>query len=118
MFVSLYCSFCDFNILSDAKRAGLKNYAAIFRDNDFYTSLFLTIKFAVCSVPLRLLAALAVALILFRNTKMTPVYRAVFYFPSIIGCSVAIAILWKRLFAADGLINSLFGTRGGWIGNI
>lgn len=117
MFVSLYYSFCDFNILSDARWTGLKNYAAIFRDDDFYDSLFLTLKFAVFSVPLRLLAALAVAILLFRSTRMTPIYRAVFYFPSIIGSSVAIAILWKRLFAADGLINSLFGTDIGWIGN-
>lgn len=42
MFVSLYYSFCDFNILSEARWVGLKNYTAIFRDNDFYTSLFLT----------------------------------------------------------------------------
>ena len=117
MFVSLYYSFCDFNIISDAKWVGLDNYKAIFKDDDFYQSLLLTIKFVVISVPLRLLAALAVALILFRNTKMTALYRAAFYFPSIVGSSVAIAILWKRLFAADGLINRIFGTNIGWTGS-
>lgn len=117
MFVSLYYSFCDFNIISDAKWIGLKNYIEIFQDEDFYQSLLITIKFAIISVPLRLLAALAVALILFKNTKLTPLYRAVFYFPSIIGSSVAIAILWRRLFAADGLINTILGIRIGWLGN-
>lgn len=117
MLVSLYYSFCDFNIISSPKWVGLKNFVEIFHDKDFYHSLFITIQFVIISVPLRLLAALAVALILFKSTKLTPLYRAVFYFPSIIGSSVAIAILWKRLFATDGLINKFLGLNVGWIGS-
>ena len=49
MFVSLYYSFCDFNIISDAKWIGLKNYIEIFQDEDFYQSLLITIKFIFLS---------------------------------------------------------------------
>ena len=49
-----------------------------------------------------------------------PLYRAIFYLPSLIGTSVAIAVLWRQLFARDGLVNTLlweaFGIQGpSWI---
>ena len=61
---------------------------------------------------MRLVFALAVAVILVRNTRMTPIYRAVYYLPSIIGGSVAVSILWKRIFATDGVINALLAAVG------
>ena len=39
-----------------------------------------------------------------------------YYLPSIIGSSVAVAILWKRMFASDGVINGLFGLDIAWLG--
>ena len=63
-------------------------------------------------MPLRLIFALLVAMILVRPTKATGFYRAAYYLPSIIGGSVAVAILWKRMFAPDGVINSLLGLIG------
>ena len=87
--MSLYYSLTDYNILSHIK------------------SLFVTIFYTFISVPMRLVFALAVAVILVRNTRMTPIYRAVYYLPSIIGGSVAVSILWKRIFATDGVINAL-----------
>lgn len=68
--------------------------------------------YALVSVPLRLTFALIVALILLRNTKATGFYRAAYYLPSIIGGSVAISILWKRLFAEDGTFNHLLQAIG------
>ena len=49
-----------------------------------------------------------------------PLYRAIFYLPSLLGASVAIAVLWRQLFAGDGLVNTilwqLFGIQGpSWI---
>ena len=63
------------------------------------------------------------ALILLRNTKLTAVYRAAYYLPSIIGGSVAVAILWKRMFAIDGTFNSVLQAVGinckiAWLGNV
>ena len=64
------------------------------------------------SVPLRLVFALIVALILVRPTKAVGFYRAAYYLPSIIGGSVAISVLWRRMFAVDGVVNSLLGLIG------
>lgn len=124
MLLSAYYAFCDYNILSPAEWSGLKNFIRIFtKDSKFIKSLSVTMYYAIVSVPLRLTFALIVALILLRNTKLTSVYRAAYYLPSIIGGSVAVAILWKRMFAIDGTINTLLQNIGidctlAWLGNV
>ncbi len=122
MGISLYYSFCDYNILSPPVFAGLKNYIKMFQDETFYKTIGVTLYFALVSVPLRLVFALIVALILFKTTKATGLYRAAYYLPSIIGGSVAVSILWKRMFAIDGVINKLLGALGlpsefSWLGD-
>ena len=71
------------------------------------------------SVPLQLALALALAMVLDRGLRGLAFYRSVFYLPSLLGGSVAIAILWRQIFGADGLVNQvlgLFGIEGqGWI---
>lgn len=123
MAMSLYYSFCEFEILDTPRFVGLDNYIKMFTEDEvFYQSLFVTFFYAFVSVPLRLLFALLVALILVRNTRLTGFYRAAYYLPSIIGGSVAISILWKRLFAEDGTINRLLQLIGidchySWLGS-
>ena len=72
------------------------------------------------SVPLKLAVALALAMALDRGVRGVAVYRAIFYLPSLLGASVAIAILWRQIFGADGLVNQLLfltlGINGpGWV---
>lgn len=118
MGLSLYYSLCKYNILSPPEFIGLGNYAKMFSDETFYKSILVTFRFAFVSVPLRLIFALAVAMLLLRSTKATGFYRAAFYLPSIIGGSVAVSILWKRMFAIDGVINGIFNMEGySWLGN-
>ena len=108
MGMSLYYSFCEFEILGAPKFIGLGNYVKMFtEDETFYKSISVTFFYALGSVPLRLVFALIVALILKQTTKATGIYRAAYYLPSIIGGSVAISILWKRLFAEEGTFNHL-----------
>ena len=123
MGMSLYYSFCEFEILGAPKFIGIENYIKMFtEDETFYKSISVTFFYALVSVPLRLTFALIVALILLRNTKATGFYRAAYYLPYIIGGSVAISILWKRLFAEDGTFNHLLQAIGvnshfSWLGN-
>lgn len=123
MGLSLYYSFCEYNILSPAQFTGTGNYIKMFTgDKTFWRAVKATFYFAFVSVPLRLLFALVVALILFHQMKMTGIYRAAYYLPSILGGSVAVSILWKRMFAADGVVNILLNSVGvdihfNWLGN-
>ena len=116
MGLSIYYSFCSYNIVKPERWVGLENFFSMFRDEDFYNSLWVTLKFAFLSVPLKLTFALIVALILLKGTRLTPFYRAAYYLPSILGSSVAVAILWKRMFGVDGLINKIFGLNIAWLG--
>ena len=122
MGVSLYYSFCDYDILSPPVFTGLKNFISMFQDETFFNTLKVTFFFAFVSVPLKLLFALIVAMLLLENSKMSGFYRAAYYLPSIIGGSVAVSILWKRMFAMDGVVNKLLGMMGiqtsfSWLGD-
>ena len=122
MGISLYYSFCDYDILSPPVFTGLKNFISMFQDETFFKTLKVTFFFAFVSVPLKLLFALIVALLLLENSKMSGFYRAAYYLPSIIGGSVAVSILWKRMFAMDGVVNKLLGMAGiqtsfSWLGD-
>lgn len=122
MILSFGFSFTRYNILESPVFIGLENYITMFTaDKKFWKVFGVTMYYVVFSVPLRLLMALMVALLLVRNTKLSGFYRAVYYLPSIIGSSVAVAILWKRMFAADGVINALLQAIGipsevAWLG--
>lgn len=123
MGISLYYSFCDYNILTPAVFSGAKNYIKMFTDDEVWRkSIQVTFYFALVSVPLRLIFALIVAMLLLKTTKATGFYRAAYYLPSIIGGSVAVAVLWKRIWATNGVINTLLNTIGiktsfAWLGN-
>jgi multiple sugar transport system permease protein len=122
MLASLYLSFTDFNLLQPPNWVGASNYVRMFTaDPKFRASMQVTLFFVVFSVPLKLAFALGVALLLNRGMRGLPLYRALFYLPSLLGASVAIAILWRQIFSGDGLVNdflSLFGIEGpSWISN-
>lgn len=121
MGMSLYYSFCDYNILSPPVFTGLENFKHMLQDATFFKTLKVTFFFAFVSVPLKLLFALFVAMLLLKNSKLSGFYRAAYYLPSIIGGSVAVSVLWKRMFSSDGVINSLLQAVGvncsvSWLG--
>ncbi|MFK4812189.1 carbohydrate ABC transporter permease [Devosia sp. ZW T5_3] len=122
MITSFYLSFTNFDLLQAPQWVGANNYIRMFTaDPKFSASMRVTLFFVVFSVPLKLAFALAVAMLLNRGIKGLPMYRALFYLPSLLGASVAIAILWRQIFAGDGLVNKLlamFGIIGpSWISN-
>ena len=119
---SFYLSFTNFDLLTPARWTGLDNYVRMFTaDPKFSASMRVTLLFVLFSVPLKLAFALGVALLLNRGMRGLPTYRAIFYLPSLLGASVAIAVLWRRLFAGDGMVNqllALIGIQGpSWISN-
>jgi len=127
MIASLYLSFTNYNLLKDPLKnpppwVGLQNYTTMFADAAFWNSFRVTVVYVVVGVPVQLAFALALALFLNRGMRGLSVYRAIFYLPSLMGGSVAIAILWRQLFSKDGLFNgflALFGITNttGWIGH-
>ncbi len=108
MGLSLYYSFCKYDIQTAPQWIGLDNYIRIFtKDTVFTKALGVTCYFALVGTPLKVIFALIVALILNHNSKAIGLYRAVYYLPSIIGGSVAVAILWRRVFESNGTLNAI-----------
>lgn len=110
---SLYLSFTNYDLVSSPTWIGADNYVRIATaDPKFEASMRVTLTFVLLSVPLKLAFALAIAMMLNRGLRGLTVYRAIFYLPSLLGTSVAIAVLWRQLFASEGLVNNLLGYFG------
>ncbi len=120
---SLYLAFTDYNLTSAPEWIGLENFQTMFfNDRRYWKSVKATFFYVFTAVPARLIFALAVAMILNNGRRGISFYRAAYYSPSIIGGSVAVALMWRRIFASDGLFNAVmngvFGLElsGAWIG--
>ncbi|WP_226037414.1 carbohydrate ABC transporter permease [Aquibacillus saliphilus] len=121
MISSLYLSFTNYDLLTSPEWIGIGNYTDLFGDRVFKKSVEVTLVFVIVGVPLQLLGALLVAVLLNQKLRGLGFYRTIYYIPSLLGGSVAIAILWKNIFGLDGLINDFlawFGIQGeGWVSN-
>jgi multiple sugar transport system permease protein len=120
---SLYLSFTSYDLIGAPRWIGLANYERIATsDPKFAAAMKVTFAYVVMAVPLKLVFALLIATALNRGVKGLTVYRAIFYLPSLLGASVAIAVLWRTLFAGDGLVNGFlrwaFDYQGpSWVSN-
>ncbi len=122
MGMSLYYACTDYNILSAPVWVGLNNFKAIFtNDPRFWQSLKVTFTYVLYAVPLRLLCALFLAMLFSQKRKLVGLYRTIYYIPSLIGGSVAVAVMWRQLFGVYGALNSALIAGGlrdsgfGWI---
>lgn len=119
MLMSLYLSFTSYDIftpLNEVEWVGLRNYERMFTtDPSYWTSVWVTVRYALISTPLKLAAALGVALLLNRERRGVGLFRSLFYLPSLLGGSVALALIWVAIFSRDGAFNgflALFGIEG------
>ncbi|MFV2018652.1 carbohydrate ABC transporter permease [Micromonospora sp. LOL_023] len=121
MAASLYLSFTDYNLFTTPEWVGIDNYRRLFDDSRWLRAVQVTGTYVLLAVPVKLAAALAVAMLLNSQRRGQGVYRAAFYGPSLIGASVSVAIAWKALFSDDAAVDRLLSTVGvrvgGWVGN-
>ncbi len=120
MLFSLYLAFTSYNIFSSPEWIGLGNFERMMEDQKFWGSVQITLAYVLVGTPIKLAAALGVALLLNARTRGSGFFRSAFYAPSLIGASVSIAIVWRAMFATDGPVDgtlNFFGIQiGGWVG--
>ena len=119
---SFYYAFTDYSMgAKTITWVGGKNFGQLLTDDIFVKSLVITLKYVFVSVPLKLAFALFVAFLLTRKSKLVTLYRSLYYVPSLVGGSVAVALVWKQLFARKGLFNSVLADMGlntiNWFGD-
>jgi multiple sugar transport system permease protein len=115
-FRSIYLSFTRYNIVTEPKWVGWANYKMLLSEDElFWKSAWVTVKYAAISVPLAIVAGVALALLLNINVKGITVFRTIFYLPSIVP-TVATSVLFMWILNPNiGLINqilALFGITG------
>lgn len=120
---SMLLSLSDYQLQDPISRAGfigVDNYATMAADPTFRQSLWVTLIYVFVTVPLKLAFALLIAFVLNFKLRAIGAFRTAYYLPSILGGSVAIAVVWRYVFANDGLINQalqVIGIEGvNWLG--
>ncbi len=108
---SIVISFTSYDVLSPAKFIGLDNYRNLVADPIFWLSIRNTC-FMIISVPLSIIAGIALALLLNHSLRGMQLYRTLFYLPAIVPM-VAALLLWMKVFDPRiGFINQLLITMG------
>ena len=105
---SLYASFTKYNMTSRMDFIGLSNYIRMFtKDPVFWKSLGNTLYYVALAVPSSCICAIFLATLLNQKVKGTPLFRMLFYLPTVLS-GVAVYQLWMQLLAPQsGLINSV-----------
>jgi multiple sugar transport system permease protein len=126
MAYSLMLSFSDSDVIREPNWVGLQNYTDAFSGMDpvFYISLQVTAYYALLSIPAGLIASLLLALLLNVKVEGIPLFRALYYIPSL-ASAVAMSLVWMRIFHPEnGIVNRLLYGEGGkgpvglWISDV
>lgn len=120
--MSVYFSFTNYDILGSPVFNGIANFKRMLTDARFWKSLSVTFTYAFIAVPLRLVFAFFLAALFKQGSRMIRFYQAAYYIPSLVGGSIAVAVMWRRMFTSDGVVNiflKFFGinSTNNWIGN-
>ena len=112
MVASLYYSFTEFHIKKAPVWIGFANYAELFNDKLFWTSLQNTLYLVVIGVPLTLFLSFICATLLNLKVRGQSIYRVLYFMPSIVP-TVASALLWIWILnPSSGVVNTLLSGIG------
>jgi multiple sugar transport system permease protein len=125
MVASLWFSFTDYSSLDplgEARWIGLQNYERMLTsDTRWFKAVSSTLFYVIIAIPLRLSFALLLAMLLRGGRKGLSFYRAAYYAPSIVGGSVAVAVMWRQVFGTEGIVNAFLALFGilprTWLGS-
>lgn len=108
MIISFYFSFTEYNILKSPEWIGTRNYQDIFNRPQLRVlhSLWVTLRFALFSVPLTLVASLLAAVLLNQKLRGMRIFRTLLYIPTVVPI-VASVFVWAWLLNPQrGLVNA------------
>jgi multiple sugar transport system permease protein len=111
VFISLYMSLTDWNILSKPNFIGFENYEKILVDKVAQETFFNTFYFTVISVPINVIITLLLAVLLNQKIRGITFFRTAFYLP-VISASVAVSLMFMWVLANNGLLNQMLGSVG------
>ena len=110
---SIWISMTDEQLLRAGSFIGLDNYATILgNDPYFWTAMRVTLSWVLITVPLFMVAGLAVALLLNQKLPGMNGFRTLLYIPAVLS-GVAVAVLWFVLLNGEfGAVNQVLRAIG------
>lgn len=101
-----YYSLTEWTGIAPPVFIGFDNFIDIFHNKTFYVTISNNIKFLILGVPLWTFFPLVIAVLLFEEVRGWKVFRAVYFFPSILSIAV-IGNVFKFLFTGSGPFNTI-----------
>ncbi len=95
-----------------ATYVGLQNFSRLWEDTVFWSALSNTAWYAILTVVLSIVVALAVALLLNQKIRGLGIYRTIYFLP-VVTSVAAVSLVWKLLFHPQrGLLSAAGGLFG------
>ena len=118
--VTFVLALTEYDLVRAPRFVGLDNFRELVSDDVFRTAVVNSLVFAAIAVPLRLGAALGLALLLHRRMPAVGAYRSASALPTVVP-DIAYGLLWLWLLnPLYGPVNTLLGWGGApnftWIG--
>lgn len=107
---SVPLAFTNYSVFADTKFIGLKNFRRLLADKDFYTALKNSLLFIIV-VPILQILSIALAVLMNKKLHGTTLFRVLSYLP-VVTSMVAVAIIWRFIFDANGLVNTFLTEKG------
>jgi multiple sugar transport system permease protein len=108
MIQAFVISFQNYTLVGDTKSfVGLDNYTALFKDQEFLSSLKHSLYFAAVVIPIQTSISLGLALLIQKKRWMTGFFRTTYFIPVVISTAVA-ATVFKLIYNKEfGILNTV-----------
>ena len=104
---SFMLMFHKWNIITPMEWVGIRNFARLASDAQFFKAIWNTLTFLVIHIPLQIIVALLLAIGLNQKIRFRGFFRSLYFMPVIVS-GVVITILWRQLYGYEtGLLNML-----------
>ena len=107
IYYTIRISFTRYSGFGTPKWIGLGNYRALIHDDVFWTAVYNTLYYTALAVPVGVVVAMVLALAMNQPLPEVPIFRAIFYIPSVIPLFTLAFIFQVLMNPTQGIFNRI-----------